>query len=51
MLVPTALVLLVLLVAIIGGIYVAKKRVVDHEKPRSDLRPNDRRPQAHVDLS
>jgi hypothetical protein len=50
MLVPTVLVLLVLFVVIAGGIYAAKKRVVDHETPRSDLRPNDRRPQAHPDI-
>ncbi|HEU0035231.1 MAG TPA: hypothetical protein VFQ53_31615 [Kofleriaceae bacterium] len=40
--------MLVLLAALIGGLYVAKRRAVDHDRPRSDLRPNDRPPTAHV---
>jgi hypothetical protein len=51
MLLPTGLVILALIVIALAAIWFAKKRVVDHEKPRGDLRPNDRRPTAHVDVS
>jgi hypothetical protein len=37
---------LALIFIAIGAIWIAKKRVVDHEKPRGDLRPNDRPPTA-----
>ena len=50
MLLPTALVLFVLIIALIGGLYVAKRRVVDKEEP-PDIRPDDRRPTARVDVS
>ena len=50
MLVPTALVIITLLIAIAGAIYIAKRRVVDDEKPRSDLRPEDKPPEARVSL-
>jgi hypothetical protein len=41
MLLPVALIILVLIAALIGGLYVAKKRVVDHERPRGNARPDD----------
>ena len=47
MLVPTALVIIVLLLALVGGLYVAKRRVVDHEE-KPDIRPNDRQPTARI---
>lgn len=48
MLVPVSLVILVLIVALIGGLYVAKKRVVDHEGPRGNARPDDPPQQFHA---
>jgi hypothetical protein len=51
MLVPIAFLLLVLIAALIGGFYVAKRRVVDDARPSSDLRPDDRLPTARPDLS
>jgi hypothetical protein len=49
MLVPTALVVIVLLLAVLGGLYIAKRRVVDREEP-PDIRPDDRKPTARVSL-
>ena len=46
MLLPIALIVIVLLAALIGAGYIAKKRVVDHEGPRGNARPEDRVPQA-----
>jgi hypothetical protein len=46
MLVPIAFLILVLVAAVIGALYIAKKRVVDHERPRGNARPEDRVPQA-----
>jgi hypothetical protein len=40
---PIALIVLALLVAAVGALYVMKRRLVDHERP-PDLRPNDPRP-------
>jgi hypothetical protein len=50
MLVPIAFLVLVLIAAIIGGFYVAKRRIVDDERPL-DLRPDDRMPTARPDLT
>ncbi len=47
MLVPIALTVIVLLVALGGAMYWAKRRVIDHEQ-KPDVRPDDRRPTAHV---
>jgi hypothetical protein len=46
MLIPIALIVLVLIAALVGAAYVAKKRVIDHEGPRGNARPEDRVPQA-----
>jgi hypothetical protein len=43
--IPVSLIILVLIVALIGGLYLAKKRIVDHEGPRGDARPDDPPPQ------
>ena len=51
MLVPIALILLALLAAAAGGLYIAKKRAVDHEGPRGDARPDDRRPTSRPSIS
>jgi hypothetical protein len=50
MLVPIALMLVVLLAAIIGGLYKAKRRVVDRDRP-PDIRPDDHQPTANVRIS
>jgi hypothetical protein len=44
MLVPIALMVIALVAALVGGLYIAKRRVVDHEQP-PDIRPDDRRPE------
>jgi uncharacterized protein YneF (UPF0154 family) len=49
MLVPIAFLVLVLLVALAGGVYVARRRIIDHER-KPDIRPDDREPTAHVSL-
>jgi hypothetical protein len=49
MLVPITLLLLALLAAAIGAMWIAKKRVVDHEHP-PDIRPEDRKPTAKVSV-
>jgi hypothetical protein len=40
MLLPISLIVLVLFVAMLGGLYVVKKRAIDREHP-PDLRPDD----------
>lgn len=48
MLVPITFLILALTAALIGGLYIAKKRAIDHERPRGDARPEDRVPQARL---
>jgi hypothetical protein len=45
MLLPIALIVIVLLAALIGASYIAKRRVVDHEHPPGNARPDDRIPE------
>jgi uncharacterized protein YneF (UPF0154 family) len=47
MLLPIALIVIALIAAVIGGLYVAKRRIVDREEP-PDLRPDDRPPSANA---
>lgn len=50
MLVPVALLILILIAVLIGGIYTAKRRFVDHEVA-PDIRPDEHMPISHPDLT